>query len=251
MTLSQHILQQKLNRQFRFRQSADSSNELAKSWLLDGAAEGAVVVVDEQRKGRGRHGRSWHTPPGAALALSVILKPAAADVAFVNMVGALSVFDLVRQIGCQGASIKWPNDVQIRGKKVSGILAENIWERTKLIGVVLGIGVNVRVDFRDTDLADTAISLEDITPRRHDRAELLCQLLDHIDSWYRAAPADIFASWKSRLSTLGKRIYLAGTPAVALDVTSAGALIVKCESGEVREVNAGDVFEIGSRGSGQ
>ena len=129
MTLSLERLQASLDRCFRYHESVDSTNDLAKDWLLAGAPAGAVVIADEQRRGRGRQGRLWHTPAGVALALSVVLRPAEEEVAAVNMIGALSVHDLAKGLGCEEVGIKWPNDVQARGKKLSGVLTENVWAR--------------------------------------------------------------------------------------------------------------------------
>ena len=170
MTLSDDRLRKRLRHPFKYFDSVDSSNDIAKAWLLDGAPEMAAVIADEQVRGRGRRGRIWHTPANQALALSVILRPQAEALAGVNMLGALSVYDLASATGCEGVGIKWPNDVQVEGKKVSGVLSEAVWRGKRLQGVVLGIGVNVRNDFKGTALEGTAISLEAASGMRLDRA---------------------------------------------------------------------------------
>ena len=250
MTLSENILRQKLARPFHYRQRVDSTNDLAKSWLQQGAPNGAVVIADEQLRGRGRKGRSWYTPPNAALALSVILKPAAAYVERVNMIGALSVFDLAQCVGCEDVGIKWPNDVQVHGKKLSGILVENVWEQHRLVGAVLGIGVNVRNDFSGTALHDTAISMEYAIREQLDRAELVHKLLDRIDHWYRLiATEEVYETWKDRLNMLGNRVVIDGSNGYAMDVTAKGALLIEDDQAGLREVNAGDVFTLTNAGS--
>ncbi|MCY3782128.1 MAG: biotin--[acetyl-CoA-carboxylase] ligase [Chloroflexi bacterium] len=249
MTLSNDNLLQKLARPFRYYRTVDSTNDLAKTWLLQGAPEGAVVIADEQRRGRGRHGRLWHTPPGVALAFSMVLRPDEATLASVHMTGALGVYDLARKIGCDEVSIKWPNDVLVSGKKVSGLLVENVWESDILVGTVLGIGVNVRVDFQDTELRNSAISLESVTHCRLDRVQLICKLLQRIDHWNGVNTDDVLDTWKNRLNTLGKRVKVDGFTGVAFDVTPEGALLVKSDEGEIRQVNAGDVFTLSGGGS--
>lgn len=243
MSLSHERLQRKLARCFRFYRSVDSTNDLAKDWLLAGAPDGAVVIADEQRRGRGRQGRVWHSPPGVALALSVVLRPDEEDVALVNMIGALGVYDLVRQAGCDEAGIKWPNDVQVNGKKVSGVLTENVWESDRLLGVVLGIGVNVRVDFAGTDLHASAISLEDVTQAPLDRAELIRQLLRRIDCWRGKSAKETFLAWRRRLNMLGKLVTVNGVQGLAEDVTPSGALKIKTDKAGALLVHAGDVFD--------
>ena len=241
MTLSEDILQRKLGQPFRYFQRVASTSDVAKAWLLEGAPAGAVVIADEQLSGRGRRGRVWRTPPNAALALSVILHPLAARIARVNMIGALSVYDLVAQVSCEETGIKWPNDIQVQGKKISGILVENVWMQAELRGAVLGIGVNVRVDFNQTDLRETAISLEDLVDRPLQRAELIRLLLERIEYWYeRIDDVIVYDTWKSRLNMLGRPIMLGGRAGRALDVTEDGALLVEDHLGDLREIRAGD-----------
>lgn len=242
MTLSEATLQQTLTQPFRYFRQVNSTNDLAKIWLMQGAPDGAVVIADEQAKGRGRHGRVWRTPPNAALALSVILRPPAAQVARINMIGALSAYDLAAQIGCDDIGIKWPNDIQVQGRKFCGILAENVWELDDLLGVVLGIGVNVRIDFSQTDLRDTAVSLEDVAGAQLDRAELTRQLLERINYWYQRIDTDqVFDTWKTRLNMLGNAVVAEGVTGLALDVTASGVLLVEDRLGGVHEIAAGDV----------
>lgn len=243
MTLSQELLERRLTRPFKYFERADSSNDEAKAWLEAGAPEGAAVIANEQTRGRGRKGRHWHTPPDVALALSLIIKPDSALLPRLNMLAALSVYDLVRECGCEVVGIKWPNDVQVNGLKVSGVLPEAIWEAGELRGAVLGIGVNVRLDFGGTELRETAISLEDVVQTRLDRVELIATLLRRIDHWYcRIAAPSLFSTWKSRLNTLGQRVSVNGVTGVALDVDAEGALLIRDDKGHIHQSDAADLI---------
>ena len=245
MTLSSEILQNRLNRSFKFYESIDSTNDIAKTWLQEGAASGAVVIADEQLKGRGRKGRTWHTPPNVALALSVILHPDPQYLSRINLIGALSVYDLATSVGAKGVGIKWPNDVQIKGKKVCGILPEVVWDGNELVGVVLGMGVNVRVDFSETDLQDKAINLETAANKNLNRADLIVYLLKRIDMWYQRIASDaLFMSWKSRLNMLGTRVIIEDLEGLAVDVEPDGALLVQDDFDVMQRVLAGDVFVV-------
>lgn len=247
MTLSEGILQQKLAQPFRYFPRVASTNDLAKSWLLEGAPDGVVVIADEQARGRGRRGRDWLTPPGAALALSIVLHPPPEQIARVNMIGALSVYDLAAQVGCEEIGIKWPNDIQVSGRKISGVLVENVWMRGRLRGAVLGIGVNVRVDFSQTDLRDAAASLEGATGNRLERAELIRILLERVEYWYqRIKTGAVFETWKRRLNMLGTLVVTDGISGRALNVRPDGALLIEDRHGAVREVVAGDLAELRS-----
>ncbi len=242
LSLSEARLQKRLARTFKYYERVGSTNDEAKAWLAAGAPEGAVVIANEQTRGRGRMGRAWRTPPHAALALSIILKPEAACLPRLNMVAAMSVFDLARDCGCADIGIKWPNDVQVEGMKISGVLPEAIWQGGRLRGAVLGIGVNVRVDFRQSALRDGAISLEDVVKGPLDRAELIAALLRHVDRWYAqiATPA-LFSRWKARLNTLNTQVSVNGLSGIALDATADGALLIQDEVGIIHRACAGAV----------
>lgn len=248
MELNQERLVRLLSpRPFRFFQRVDSTQDLAREWLQDGAPEGAVVIADEQLKGRGRHGHDWTTPPGSALALSVILRPPAEALPHVTMLGALAIAGMLDKLSADDVGIKWPNDVQLKGRKVCGVLPEAVWNGSRLQGVILGIGVNVRVDFSGTPLADTAISIEPALRRTVNRVELLALLLGQVDLWMeQLGQTALFDAWKARLTTLGQQITVsqeAGgtTRGVAEDVDSQGALLLRDDKGEVHRILAGDV----------
>lgn len=243
MTLSEQALQSRLNHPLKYFVSVDSTNDIAKAWLIDGAPSGAVVIGDEQRIGRGRKGRVWYTPPGVALAISVILQPPHEKLHLINIIGALSVYDLATFVGCGSVGIKWPNDVQVNFKKVSGILPEVVWKGDKLVGVVLGMGINVRNDFTGTELADKAICLEVAVDRTLVRIDLAVYLLDRIQYWYSRIDSELlFDTWRDRLNMLGKEVSVENVCGIAVDVQNDGALLVKNTDGEVFTVMAGDVF---------
>lgn len=250
MTLSQELLEKRLNRPFKYFDRVESSNDEALAWLATGAPEGAAIIANEQTRGRGRMSRQWHTPPNVALALSLILKPDGALLPRLNMVAALAVYDLARQTGCENVGLKWPNDVQVNGQKVSGVLPEAIWEAGELRGAVLGIGVNVRLDFSGDELSETAISLEDVVKKRLDRVDLIATLLRRIDHWYcRIASPALFSTWKSRLNTLGQRVSINGVSGVALDANAEGALLIRDDDGRIHQTDAADLIVHSARES--
>ncbi|MCY3797775.1 MAG: biotin--[acetyl-CoA-carboxylase] ligase [Chloroflexi bacterium] len=241
MTISQTLLERVLSRPFKYLDQVNSTNDTAKAWLAAGAPEGAVVIAGAQTRGRGRHGRSWHTPPDAALALSLILKPPEAFLPRLNMVAALSVYDLARKCGCKNVAIKWPNDILVDGKKASGVLTETVWEGGDSVGAIVGIGVNVRIDFEGSALSVTAISLEDVVERRLDRVQLTEFLLSRFDYWYRRiATPTVFREWRARLVTLNQTIAIDEVKGVAFDVTAEGALLIRDANGRVHQAQAGD-----------
>jgi BirA family biotin operon repressor/biotin-[acetyl-CoA-carboxylase] ligase len=151
-------------------------------------------------------------------------------------------------------SIKWPNDVRLRGKKVSGILVENTMRGNQVQYAVVGIGVNIALDVHSVDgLADIATSLDLEAEKPVDREPVLRQLLHELDTLYVAAgqppesegAVDVVAEWKGLLETLGRKVEVrwgneihVGT---AEDVDSLGALLLRREDGEVVTLPAGEV----------
>lgn len=242
MSLSAEALQKRIHTPILYRDVVDSTNDLATEWLKSGAVHGSAVIADEQRKGRGRLGRMWYTPPGVALALSIILKPHADQLGSIGIAGAVSVAMMCAGLGLEGVSLKWPNDVRINGKKVCGILPEAVWQGDQLLGVILGIGVNVRVQFRD-ELALTATSLVTEIGHDLDRADLAADLIRRVIGWCAQAGSDaLFEQWRSSLDTIGKQVVVGDVQGVALDVERSGALLVQQQDGSVQRVFAGDVM---------
>lgn len=233
-------------RAIRFYERVDSTNDLALEWLSQGAAPGSVVIANEQVKGKGRKGRSWYTPPGTALIVSVVLKPEVRHLSRVTMLGAVAIAEMLESVGAPDIGIKWPNDVQLKGQKVSGVLPEVVWDGENLRGVVLGMGINVRTDFSSTELVDRAVSIESSIGRSLDRAELLAALLGRVDHWTaRLGTPELFRTWKARLTTLGREVSLEdggqSIHGTAESVDDEGALRVRDAGGILHDVLAGDI----------
>ena len=255
--LSETRLRQALGaRPFRFVSQVGSTNDLACEWALAGALAGSVVVTEEQLSGRGRFGRTWSTPAGTALLMSVILRPriAPAHIPRLTMIGAVAVADALDQLGLLNVRLKWPNDVLIADRKVAGVLPEPIWENGGLAAVVLGIGLNVRVNFAGSGLEDRAISLEDSLPATQwpvNRADLLDALLRRVEFWMLHLEDQLLlTAWRNRLDTLGRTVTAHGNDdsgvgaditGQAVDVTDEGALILRTDDGTIHHVIAGEV----------
>jgi BirA family transcriptional regulator, biotin operon repressor / biotin---[acetyl-CoA-carboxylase] ligase len=243
MVLSYESLQSFLApRPFQYHESVDSTNDLASEWLKSGAPHGVVVIANEQLKGRGRLGRVWHTPPDVAVAMSVILKPNKNVVGRVSLLGALSISDVCERYGLDDVSIKWPNDVQIEGRKVCGILPEAVWQQDQLLGVVLGMGVNVRVQF-DEELAPLATNLESRLGFTINRAELIMNILKQLDFWFpKLESAEFLQAWKLKLNTLNRQVSVGEITGIATDVDNEGALLVQTATQGIQRVIAGDIL---------
>lgn len=247
MTLSEETLRARLgDRPFRFYPEIGSTNDAAREWLESGAPSGAVVIADTQTAGRGRFSRVWQTPPGSALAVSLILKPPQKHIPQVTMLGAVAVAEMLERIGAVDVAIKWPNDVLLNGRKVCGILSESDWKGSLLRGVILGIGLNISVDFTDSPLQDTAISIETALRRAYNRVDILDYLLEFIDKWLaRLGTDDLYHEWMQHLKTLGEQVRVSSGAVsfegIAIDARPDGALIVQTADGKHRAVYGGEV----------
>ncbi len=241
------------HRPVRFFDVTSSTQDKARDWVTDDPQlpSGAVVIAEEQQKGRGRQGRQWISPPGSSIMCSVILQPhiVPEHLQRVTMVGAVAVAETLGAILPDEVALKWPNDVLVNGRKICGILAEATWLGNRLNAVILGIGLNVRVDFAGTDLEDVATCIEAELGRPVDRHLILANLLRHVDNWTRRIeqPA-LFDTWRDWLKTLGKRVTVfpqieEGQPydGIAEAVDENGALLVRLDSGDLRHVLAADV----------
>jgi birA, biotin-[acetyl-CoA-carboxylase] ligase region len=141
-----------------------STNEIAFELGKKGAPEGTVVISDSQTRGRGRLRRKWISPPGLNLYMSVIFRPGIPlkDASLLTLISSVAVVECIKVEGGV-ALIKWPNDVLINGKKVSGILTETEAQGDRVDFVIVGIGVNLNMTAeimqREREIADTATSL--------------------------------------------------------------------------------------------
>ena len=215
-----------------------------------GAAEGLTITADEQTRGRGRFRRSWMSPPGASLLVSILLRPSAELLPSLSMIAALAVPRAIRRVcPTMNPEIKWPNDVLIGGRKVCGILVEVVrGESEEDQFAVAGIGVNVNWDTASIpEIAETSTSLSRETGGEVSRLDLLCALLEEMEMLYMEAQegGDVFGQWRSALITLGRRVNVSGSDStfegIALDVEPSGALVVQDDNGQRRVVHAGDV----------
>lgn len=217
----------------------ESTNALAKEQATLGAAHGTTITADAQTAGRGRQGRAWVAPAGSALLMSVILRPAEARHRFAPLAAALAVAETSEALADVEAMIKWPNDVWIDGRKVSGILVEaRPHHEPESSWVVIGIGLNTSVDLAEMpeDLQETATTLG-LPPG----IDALTPLLERLDHWIDAPTDELLAAWRERDALRGRQIAWDGGAGTAAGVDEEGNLIVELEDGSTTTLGAGEV----------
>lgn len=242
-----------VGRDVRFFTSVGSTNDLLKEAARDGEVEGLVFVADEQVAGRGRRGRGWTAPSGTSLLSSILLRPAwlaPADAFLMTMLAAVAAAEAIERSTGLMVDLKWPNDLQIGGRKLGGILVETELSDSAVHWVVIGCGINVNWDPRALpELAGSATSLRAELGQPLDRRALLGALLTCLDTRYlelrRGARSALHRDWRDRLVTLGQPVR-AETPqgvllGSATDVTPDGALVILDQHGQQHVISAGDV----------
>jgi len=179
-----------------------STNATAKMLAETGAPDGALLVAEEQRQGRGRFASSWYSPPNSGIWASLILRPGIdpEKLGGLGMLGALSICLAIEEQTGFKPQIKWPNDLLLNQRKLAGVLCEADWVGSRLKYVILGFGVNVNIKSFPAELKDCAISLL-IAGRgeRVNRVGLLAKIMDKLEEGYFQFLADGFASFLPRV----------------------------------------------------
>jgi BirA family biotin operon repressor/biotin-[acetyl-CoA-carboxylase] ligase len=227
-------------------ESVDSTQTVAAGLIRDGTPHRTVVVAERQTAGYGRKGDAWRDLPGASLLMTVIVRPRyPAAVPRYAMVAALASVEAIRATSGLAATLKWPNDVQINGRKVAGILGDATWQGACLEALRLGVGINIagdRAAFLARDLPDATSCAAEVG-HAIDRERVLAAWLAAFaymeDRLVAGDDAEIVVAWRASLATLGRRVvatHLDGsvTTGVATGVTDDGDLIVMTESGDER-----------------
>lgn len=235
----------------RYHDVVGSTNDEALAWTEKGASDLSLIVADEQTKGRGRMDRKWLTPPGSALAMSLILLPT--DIERANparMTGllALSLTETLLKLGLR-PQIKWPNDVLLGGRKVAGILVESTWTGDELNAIVLGMGVNVLSASvpPSEQILFPATSVEDELGQSLDRIELLKSILGRVLDWRPKLGTDEFLeAWEKNLAFRGQQVQVeagSGKPIMGevLGLDPDGGLRLRDEHGKSIIVQFGEV----------
>lgn len=232
----------------------DSTNTQCKRLAMDGAADGTVVLAEEQTAGRGRQGRSFQSPPGRGLYLSILWRPACEPARLLPLtsLAAVAAGRAIERVTGVGPDIKWPNDLLLGGRKIAGILTEMALEGEsgRIDYVVLGIGVNVHQTPSDftPEVAQMATSLDAALGAVVSRPRLAAALIEELDVLRREVlwqPERYRAAYRTRCVTIGRQVQLVRGEerrvATAVDVDERFGLVVRYEDGCTETVRSGEV----------
>jgi len=235
----------------------DSTNNIAYQLAEKGVKEGTVVLAEEQAKGKGRHGRLWTSPSKGGIYMSCILKPSITpnEIPKITLLAAVAVAKSIRQVTALGATIKWPNDIQVNHKKVCGILTEMKAEQDAVDFIVIGIGINVNTPQKMLPRGASSLKEECRSGRKAEdipRIEIVKKVLENLESEYLMLSKHgfdpIIEEWKHYSNMLGARIKVAlpgrNFEAQVYDIDKNGALVVRLESGVLERISSGDILMV-------
>jgi len=218
-----------------------STQDTAREMARGGAPEGTVVMALEMAEGRGRHGRRWLAPPGG-LWITVILRPKSGvdRVQMMGLAASLAVAEAICRLTPLEASVKWPNDVVVAGKKVCGVLTEAEAIGSAVDFVLLGIGVNVNNEVPEA-VKPVAASLRQLCGREIDLGVFLREVILELDKLYKLfldlEYGRLMSRYRASLSMLNERVRVVTRDGeiegVMLGVDDDGRLVVKAGSGVV------------------
>jgi len=243
-----------VGREIIYLPEVDSTNTYLKRAALEGAADGTVVIADYQTAGRGRMERTFQSPAGKGIYLSVLLRPEfpAERLLRVTALAGVAVCDSVEHVCGVRPGLKWPNDLVLEKRKLCGILAELITDTEGKQCLILGIGINVSQTGEDfsPDVAKIATSLMQETGKTVSRIELIAALLKELDEMYRAWKSGILSGYLERYRhdcvNLGKRVQLIGQEGyrrtvIAVGIDDSFGLVVCDEAGNRQTIRSGEV----------
>ena len=229
-------------------ESVDSTNDYAKKKAKE-LVDGSVIISLEQVKGKGRRGRSFHSGKGDGIYLSIILKPGfePAKAPFITSIAGAALVNTFNKFNIQ-TKVKWPNDVLINGKKVAGILTEMSADMEFIEYIVLGVGINVSGLEFPSELKNIATSLK-LEGYDVKKLSIIWQFIYEFELLYNLYlnenTSEVVNILKNNSSVIGKQInvhYMNEVEsAIAVDINNQGALIIKTQEGEVKELSSGEI----------
>jgi BirA family transcriptional regulator, biotin operon repressor / biotin---[acetyl-CoA-carboxylase] ligase len=255
-SIRQRLAAQRLGTEFHYFAEIGSTNTYARRLAEQGAREGELVIAELQTEGRGRLGRHWVSPPNVNLYTSFVLRPKLppARAPQITLMAAVALAETLQSFLPVAPSIKWPNDITVKGKKLAGILTEVNCGTDSVEFVILGIGVNVNypVDLMPEEIRQRATSVLVECQNKVSREDLLWRLIQDLDRCYGEIEENGFAPlaprWEAYFGWRGQRVRIELLNQVVFGIAKGidhdGALLLEDEHGGLQRVIAGDVTPV-------
>ncbi|MGL4799723.1 MAG: biotin--[acetyl-CoA-carboxylase] ligase [Cellulosilyticaceae bacterium] len=235
----------------RYYEEVDSTNTKAKEWAKQGAKDGSVVIADKQWAGKGRGGKCWASPAGVGIWMSIILRPTIKPqaIAPLTLIAGLAMSESIEEETGLEVGIKWPNDLVVHNKKICGILCEMHATQERVEYAIVGVGVNVNTEHFPEELP-YASSLYLEKGKKYNREHMINRFCEIFEGYYmdyiKTEAFDALVSkYEDKCITLNKKVKIIDNQqtyeAYAKGISSEGHLIIQPETGEDRQIFAGEV----------
>lgn len=251
--LESRLNTQWIGSQLHFHETLDSTNVRAKTLAEQGAPHGTLVVANEQTAGRGRRGRAWESPGGTNIYYTLLLRPEIppGKASMLTLVMAMAIVRGVEECCGTGAGIKWPNDIVVDGRKACGILTEMSLsvEQNTIDYVVIGVGVNAKLQQFPGELRGHAISLEEKYGHIH-RCVLTAAIMKYFESYYSLfleteSLEKLQEQYNAMLLNCDRQVRVLDPKGefegIARGISPTGELIVELPEGGEKYIYAGEV----------
>lgn len=251
--INKYLTTNRYGKSIAYYETCDSTQPIAHDLAQNGAEDGTIVVSEEQVMGSGRMARPWSSKAYKGIWMSVITKPQLTpqQAPQMTLVAAVAIVRAIEEVSGLVPQIKWPNDLLIDGKKVSGILTELQAEPDLVKSIILGIGINVNQDEDEfpAELASIATSLKIKKGATINRAKLIATVLKHleryVDLYVESGFAPIKLLWESYSNTIGKQVRAVmvteTVEGTAIGITEEGMLELQLADGSIRGIYSGDI----------
>ena len=242
-----------MGKSLHYFDSVESTQKIAHKLAYENAVEGTVVIAEEQTAGRGRMDRKWHSPKYSGIWMTVILRPKLPipKAPQLTLIAAVGVVQAIEEVTGLHPEIKWPNDLLINGKKVTGILTEMQAESDRINSILIGIGINVNAKKEDfpIEIEHIASSLAIETGQMVDRENLIRIILEKLEKLYSLYLDKGFfpikLMWESYAVSIGKyitaRTLTGEIKGKAIGITEDGVLLIEDAGGNIHNIYSADI----------
>ncbi|WP_432355143.1 biotin--[acetyl-CoA-carboxylase] ligase [Sporosarcina sp. A2] len=254
--IQQYVDSENYGKTIRHVESCPSTQLLAHAEAQSGAPDGMVIIADEQTAGKGRLSRPWSSAAGKGIWMSVITRPKLMpqQAPQMTLVAAVAIVRAIEELTDVTPSIKWPNDILVKGRKLTGILTELQADPDRVKAIILGIGMNVNQQLEDfpEDIRGIATSLSIEEGKPINRAQLTAKVLSYLELYVTLYVEKGFAPikllWESYADSIGKRVRIStlqeSYEATARGISEDGRLEVVLDDGTVKGIYSADIHII-------
>ena len=255
-TLSKYIKENTTNKWagccVKYYDSIDSTNDEAKRLGKNGAKHGTLVIAEEQCLGKGRLGRTWNSPKGQAIYMTLLLRPQIEPekASLLTLLAALAVTDAITAVTGSFVQIKWPNDIVANGRKLCGILTEMSADMNGIRYVVVGIGINCNMTSFPQELKQTATSLFLETGKKQSRVQLAAKVMQSMEQYYEIFMqtqdfTNLKQIYEKQLVNYNRMVRVLSPDkeyiGTSCGINEKGELLVVDEAGQMHTVRSGEV----------